>query len=116
MPGGRAIHPTGAHRGPLTEQQTSDSALVAEAAAVSLLDLLTTDLTGQDVGGPVEDLDDLTSWARIEVYQATGMLIGQLEVSPTEALVRLRAYAYSHELTAAAVAHLVVSRELRMER
>jgi AmiR/NasT family two-component response regulator len=57
----------------------------------------------------------MASLARIDVYQATGMVMAQLDVSAVDALVRLRAYAFSHDLTASEVAQLLISRGLRME-
>ena len=38
---------------------------------------------------------ELNALSRAEVSQATGMLVAQLEIEPAEALVRLRAHAYS---------------------
>lgn len=52
---------------------------------------------------------------RVEVYQATGMLIGALNVDPTEALVRLRAHAFAHDMTAAEVAWEIVERRLPLD-
>jgi len=49
---------------------------------------------------------------RVEVYQATGMIMETLDVSPAEALVRLRGYAFSHDMTASEVAWAVVQRRL----
>jgi hypothetical protein len=50
-----------------------------------------------------------------EVHQATGMVIVQLGVSAAIALVRLRAYAYSHERRLRDVAADVVARRLRFD-
>jgi hypothetical protein len=43
------------------------------------------------------------------------MIMAQLDISPVDALVRLRAYAFAHELSASQVAELVISRRLRMK-
>jgi hypothetical protein len=43
------------------------------------------------------------------------MIMGQLEVSPAEALVRLRAYAFAHGLTAGAVAWSIVERQVVLD-
>jgi AmiR/NasT family two-component response regulator len=51
---------------------------------------------------------------RVEVYQAAGMLIAQLGVSASEALVRLRGYAFSHDMTASEVAFQILDRKLRL--
>lgn len=55
------------------------------------------------------------SLERVEVYQATGMLIGALQVDSTEALVRLRAYAFVHSMTASDVAWAIVQRRLALD-
>jgi AmiR/NasT family two-component response regulator len=53
--------------------------------------------------------------SRVEVYQATGMVMGQLSVGPAEALVRLRAHAFARGLTASEVAWSIVRRQLSLE-
>jgi AmiR/NasT family two-component response regulator len=57
----------------------------------------------------------LASLARVEVYQATGMVMVQLGVGPAEALARLRAHAFAQGLTASQVAWSIVERELSLE-
>ncbi|PEG42605.1 hypothetical protein CRI77_08495 [Mycolicibacterium duvalii] len=52
---------------------------------------------------------------RAEVHQAAGMVSVQLGISVLDALVRLRAHAYRHDLQLAAVARAVVERRLRFE-
>jgi hypothetical protein len=71
-------------------------------------------------GGPERGVDvDVEGWLadvpleRAEVYQATGMLISQLEVSPDAALATLRAHAFVHDRPIDAVARDVVARTLR---
>jgi hypothetical protein len=49
---------------------------------------------------------------RSEIHQATGMVVAQLRISPDDALALLRAHAFSHETTLAAVAEQVTSRRL----
>jgi hypothetical protein len=49
-----------------------------------------------------------------EVHQAAGMVSVQLGVPVLDALVRLRAYAYRHELPLTEVARAVVERRLRL--
>ena len=51
----------------------------------------------------------------MEVYQATGMLIGALDIGPTEALLRLRAYAFAHDMTAAETAWAILEGRLSLE-
>ena len=69
---------------------------------------------GQGIEGAVELLDDLDD-SRLEVYQAQGWLMSQLDVSAEEALMRLRAYAYAHERRASDVARDVMARKLTLE-
>lgn len=57
--------------------------------------------------------DDDFELQRVEVYQATGMLIGQMGVTAEEALLRLRAYAYRRGVAASEVARWIVSKRLR---
>jgi ANTAR domain len=52
---------------------------------------------------------------RVEVSQATGMLVVQLEVEPAEALVRLRAHAFATGRSATDVACDILDRRLRLE-
>jgi hypothetical protein len=53
---------------------------------------------------------------RPEVYQATGMIIAQLELSPDAALATLRAHAFVHDRPIDAVARDVVARTLRFTK
>ena len=76
---------------------------------------------------PADDLQEAVgtpgtpAWAelnritRAEVSQATGMLIAQLEITPTEALVRLRAHAYATNRSATDVARDILDRRLRLD-
>jgi hypothetical protein len=50
---------------------------------------------------------------RAEVHQATGMVLAQLGISATEALARMRAYAFSEQRLLTDVAHDIVCRRLR---
>lgn len=100
--------------GPLSTTQASDALLFADAAAQILLDLID-DADPASKAEPLDQWEQMASLSRIEVYQATGMLMAQLDLSPAAALIRLRAYAFVHELTATEVAELVISRHLRME-
>jgi hypothetical protein len=61
-----------------------------------------------DVWSQLESLD------RIEVYQATGMVQVQLDVDATEALIRLRGYAFSHDMTISEVAWAIIDRQLSL--
>jgi hypothetical protein len=48
------------------------------------------------------------------LHNAAGMVSVQLDVSVTEALVRLRAYAFGHDWPLSAVAEDVIARKLRI--
>lgn len=50
--------------------------------------------------------------SRREIHQATGMVLTQLDVSATDALSRIRAYAFSSGYTVQEIAHDVVGRRL----
>jgi hypothetical protein len=58
-------------------------------------------------------LSDQSSGYRAEVHQATGMISAQLGVAQAEALIRLRAHAYSQRRAVADVAADVVARRMR---
>ena len=75
-----------------TGEQLDGALVVAEMAGMPLLDLIAADRYGsvKAVGNLGPDWGALT---RVEVNQATGMLIEQLDVDPVEALARLRAHA-----------------------
>jgi hypothetical protein len=101
--------------GSLSVAQMTCALLIADAAAQILLDLIDerNGIAGRD--DPLEQWAQVATLARSDVYRATGMIMAQLDVSPAEALVRLRAHAFAHELTAIEVADLVTSRRLRLE-
>jgi hypothetical protein len=100
--------------GPISPSQLVAAMAVADAAAQVLLDVVE-GTTEAERAGPVEQWEQVASLARIEVYQATGMIMAQLNIGAIDALVRLRAYAFAHEMTAAEVASAIVSRKLQME-
>ncbi|WP_209308968.1 GAF and ANTAR domain-containing protein [Blastococcus sp. CT_GayMR16] len=89
--------------------------LAAELAALPLLDLMSSDLDWDVAAQGGDGWEQLESLSRVEVYQATGMLIGALDIGPTEALVRLRAYAFSHGATAAETAWAIVEGRVSLE-
>jgi hypothetical protein len=101
-------------RGPLSDQALDAGMLAAQLAALPLLDMLAEhqdwDATGRDDGWT-----ELSSIQRVEVYQATGMIMAALDVDSAEALVRLRAHAFAHDMTAREVAWAIVERRLRLD-
>jgi hypothetical protein len=109
--------------GPLVDDQLAGAVMAAQLASLTLLDSLAPDAEhaggdidgrlmarGEDAWGRPADID------RIEVYQATGILIAQLDVDPTEAVLRLRAHAIATGQTASEVAWAIVQRRLVLER
>ena len=55
---------------------------------------------------------DLLWSTRDRIYQATGMVVAQLQISPADALALLRAHAFAHGATLAEVSDAVVTRRL----
>jgi hypothetical protein len=102
-------------RGYLTDETLMGGLLAAELAAVPLLDLMTADVDWYGAGQGEDGWEQLASLERTEVYQATGMLIGALNVGAAEAVVRLRSYAFSHGRTASEVAWDIVERRLMLD-
>lgn len=86
------------------------------ADALTLADLTTTALL-TDAGG-----DDVAPWAREDlpgryddVNVASGMLAGQLQITLEDALLRLRAHAFSHRLPLTEVAKAVLHRRIALD-
>jgi len=96
--------------GSLTAEEIADALLLADAATRILLDLEAESATGEV---PAE-LDDPAMW-QVEVHQATGMIMAQLNVRVDEAFVRLRAHAYATDRPLGEVARDVVARRLRLD-
>lgn len=90
--------------GPLAGELLSD--------ALVLADLVTQAIVHDLDGHATEDLSWLDD-PHTEVHQASGMLQVQLDSTTEVALLRLRSYAYTHELPITEVARQVVSRTLR---
>jgi hypothetical protein len=101
--------------GGLTGRNIADALVIASAAAQILLDVV--DVGGDDDqrASALEQWNQVASLARVDVYQATGMVMAQLDISPVDALIRVRAYAFSHEQTVSEVARLIISRHVLLE-
>lgn len=95
--------------GELTSTQQDDSIAIAEVLTETVLSLQ--DAAPPDVLAP--GLDDAVQY-RAEIYQASGMTAIQLSIPATEALLRIRAYAFANEKTVAEVASDIVARRLRL--
>jgi|SRR5665213_1523875 len=101
--------------GPLLGESLVGGLMAAELAALPLLDMIGTGDDLESSGGGEPAWNQLESLSRVEVYQATGMVMTQLGVGPAEALARLRAHAFAQGLTASQLAWLIVERELSLE-
>ena len=92
--------------GGLDTERLADALALADTACLLLLD-------GQHrsafVGAPEP------TGQHPQVHQATGMVSVQLGVTPAEALIRLRAYAYAHDQLLHEVAADVISRRLAFD-
>lgn len=98
----------------------SDEGLAGALVAAELAELPFLDFIGMDLHAAVNDPDsaswnELNTLSRVEVSQATGMLVAQLGVDPASALVRLRAHAYSTGRGATDIARDILDRRLRLE-
>ena len=93
---------------PLRDSQHADGLLMAGVAARSVL-AMQADAPDGVLGADLLHGGDL----RFVVHQASGMVSVQLGVTITEALIRLRAYAFASECRLVDVAHDVVARRLR---
>ncbi len=91
--------------GGLSDVQWRDAVAATDTAALMMLGQRT------DPGGGDGWLDQALSH-RAEVHQATGMVLVQLGVSATDALARLRSYAFVHQRLLIDVADDVVARRL----
>ncbi|MEV6622174.1 GAF and ANTAR domain-containing protein [Amycolatopsis sp. NPDC051106] len=91
--------------GELAEAELADALVLAELATTALL----VDSAGAAAAGtePAGFYDD--------VHVATGMLATELRVSLEDALLRLRAHAFSHRVPVTEVARAVVARRLRFD-
>ena len=79
-------------------------------------DAVTDALLGRhSAGSSPQWLSDRPSGYRAEIHQATGMMSVQLSASQAEALIRMRAYAFSHRRALAEVAADVVARRLKFD-
>lgn len=101
--------------GTLHPDDVEGAMCAAELAELPLRDLMHADLQAA-VNDPDSDAwAELHALARDEMAAATGMLAAQLDVSPPDALARLRAHAYASGRSATDVARDISHRRLRLE-
>src|SRR5438552_11765340 len=96
--------------GPLSDDQHADALVMADVASRWVLDMQ----AHAPAGALAEELE-LGADFHFVVQNAAGVVSVQLGVSMTEALVRLRAYAFSHDRLLDDVARDVVARTLRLD-
>jgi hypothetical protein len=96
--------------GELTATQNSDSLAISAVLAETILSLQEAAPTGSVAHG----LDAAVSY-RAEVFQASGMLAIHLQITPADALLRIRAHAFANGFTAGAVSREIVAGRLRLD-
>lgn len=101
--------------GSLAPEEMAGALVAAELAEMPLLDLLAGDMQGALEDPDSDAWSELDRLMRVEISQATGMLIGQLEVSAAEALARLRAHAYATGRSATEVARDILDNTLKLD-
>lgn len=101
--------------GPLSPDELDGGLVAADLASLPLLDLMNNGADWASVADGGAGVDELASLERVEVYQAAGMVMVQLDVGPAEAVARLRAYAFAQDMTTSEVAWDIVERRLRLE-
>ena len=99
----------------LAAEELAGAIVAAELAQLPLLDLLADGLRDPSHESGGDAWTELHRLTRVEVSQATGMLIDQLDVDAAEALVRLRAHAYATNRSATDVARDILDNRLRLE-
>ena len=95
--------------GPLSADQHADALVVADVTARWVLDA--------QAGAPADAMaHELEAGAdfHFSVHNAAGIVSVQEGISVTEALIRLRAFAFSHDLLLGEVARDIIARTLRL--
>ncbi len=95
--------------GRLSDNQHADALVMADVAAQWVIDM-----QADAPPGTVARELELGADFHFALHNAAGMVAVQLEVSITEALIRLRAYSFSTGLPLGDVAEAVVARRLRI--
>jgi hypothetical protein len=91
--------------GALSRRQVADASTLASVAAWQVLRRVLADVP--DLETPGESIN-----SRREIHQATGMVLAQLDITPDDATLLLRAHAFATSRTVGAVANDVVERRL----
>ncbi len=101
--------------GLLNSEQLNGALIAAEFAEMAFLALLAGDLQAAAPDPDSTAWAELNTLSRVEVSQATGMLVAQLNIDPATALVRLRAHAYATGRSATDVARDILEHRLHLE-
>jgi hypothetical protein len=95
---------------PLTAEQHADALVMADVAARWVLEAQ----AGAPSGALAAALE-IGADFHFAVHNAAGMVSVQLGISVTEALIRLRAFSFRHDLLLADVAQDIIARRLRLD-
>lgn len=95
--------------GDLTRRQNDDGLALSAILAETILSIQ----EAAPAGSLAPGLDAAVSY-RAEVFQASGMVSVQLHITPADALLRIRAYAFAHGLTAGVVSSDIVAGRLHL--
>jgi len=95
---------------PLSDDEHADGLVMAEVIAQWVLDMQ----AGASSGAVAQEVEVGADF-HYALHNAAGMVSVQLDVSITEALIRLRAYAFAHNRPLAAVAADVIARRLVLD-
>ncbi len=96
----------------LSDAQRRDALHLADTAALMMLTLRTEPTRFADHLGPPEPWLDTAVASRVEIHQATGMVLAQLDVDADQALARMRAHAFTEGRLLIEVARDIVARRL----
>ena len=101
--------------GAVTPDALAGGLLAAELATLPLLDLMTADVDWDSAAQGGSGWEELASLERVEVYQATGMVMEAFGLGSTDALVRLRAHAYASGRAVGELAIAIVERRFPLD-
>jgi GAF domain len=96
--------------GPLTDGQHADALVLADVAARWVLEAQ----AGAPPGVVAQELETGADF-HFSVHNAAGIVSVQQQINVTEALIRLRAYAFSNDRLLADVAEDVIARRVRLQ-
>jgi GAF domain-containing protein len=94
--------------GPLSDDQHADALVAADVFARWVLDMQ----SGAPEGSVAQEIE-VGAEFHLSVHNAAGAVSAQLGVSVAEALIRMRAYAFTHDRPLRDVAQDVIDRKLR---